>query len=118
MNRYDQTLTAEWYRQSLPPSVVADIAAEFEGLDVHQDFLAPHGGLVVLRRGPRRITIDTGPLGYLSIAAHGHATRLRSPSATTGRTSSSTRHRQLLPASPLAFGHARDPRPCDRMRRR
>lgn len=76
VNRYDQTLTAEWYRQSLPPSVVADIAAEFEGLDVHQDFLAPHGGLVVLRRGPRRITIDTGPLGYLSIAAHGHADAL------------------------------------------
>lgn len=75
-NHYDQTLTAEWYRHLMPPSVVAEIAAEFERLDVHQDFLAPDGGLVVLRRGPRRITMDTGPLGYLSIAAHGHADAL------------------------------------------
>jgi hypothetical protein len=30
----------------------------------------------VLRRGTRRITMDVGPLGYLSIAAHGHADAL------------------------------------------
>lgn len=38
--------------------------------------LAPHGGLVVLRSGGLRATMDVGPLGYLSIAAHGHADAL------------------------------------------
>jgi hypothetical protein len=37
---------------------------------------APDGGLVVLRSGSRRLTMDVGPLGYLSIAAHGHADAL------------------------------------------
>jgi len=37
---------------------------------------APDGGLVVLRSGARRLTMDVGPLGYLSIAAHGHADAL------------------------------------------
>ncbi|WP_299050351.1 alginate lyase family protein [uncultured Nocardioides sp.] len=45
---------------------------------------APYGGLVVLRSregadadGRRqRVTVDVGPLGYLSIAAHGHADAL------------------------------------------
>jgi hypothetical protein len=40
------------------------------------DLYARNGGLVVLRRGRRRITFDAGPLGYLSIAAHGHADAL------------------------------------------
>lgn len=39
-------------------------------------FAACDGGLVVLRSRKRRITIDVGPLGYLSIAAHGHADAL------------------------------------------
>ena len=34
------------------------------------------GGLVVLRAGSRRLTMDVGPLGYLAIAAHGHADAL------------------------------------------
>jgi hypothetical protein len=34
------------------------------------------GGLVVLRCGDRRLTMDVGPLGYLSLAAHGHADAL------------------------------------------
>jgi len=37
---------------------------------------AESGGLVVLRSGARRVTMDVGPLGYLSIAAHGHADAL------------------------------------------
>uniref|UniRef100_UPI000AB1A115 heparinase II/III family protein n=1 Tax=Nocardia jejuensis TaxID=328049 RepID=UPI000AB1A115 len=37
---------------------------------------APDGGLVVLRENGRRVTMDVGPLGYLSIAAHGHADAL------------------------------------------
>lgn len=40
------------------------------------DHYAPHAGLVVLRRGPLRLTMDVGPLGHLSIAAHGHADAL------------------------------------------
>jgi hypothetical protein len=39
-------------------------------------FTAPNGGLVVLRNGDLRATMDVGPLGYLSIAAHGHADAL------------------------------------------
>lgn len=39
-------------------------------------FVAPVGGLVVLRSGRRRVTLDVGPLGYRSIAAHGHADAL------------------------------------------
>ncbi|PVZ07993.1 heparinase II/III family protein [Actinomycetospora cinnamomea] len=39
-------------------------------------FHAEQGGLVVLRAGDRRVTVDVGPLGYLSIAAHGHADAL------------------------------------------
>jgi uncharacterized heparinase superfamily protein len=35
------------------------------------------GGLVVLRRGQRRLVVDVGPLGYLSLAAHGHADSLQ-----------------------------------------
>lgn len=39
-------------------------------------FVAPDGGLVVLHSADRRTTMDVGPLGYLSIAAHGHADNL------------------------------------------
>lgn len=35
------------------------------------------GGLVVLRRAGTRVLFDVGPLGYLSIAAHGHADALQ-----------------------------------------
>jgi hypothetical protein len=38
--------------------------------------VAGDGGLAVLRSGSRRLTMDVGPLGYLSIAAHGHADAL------------------------------------------
>ena len=37
---------------------------------------APDGGLAILRSGRRRVLVDVGPLGYLSIAAHGHAVAL------------------------------------------
>lgn len=40
------------------------------------DLYAPDGGLVVLRRGGRRVTMDVGRLGYLALAAHGHADAL------------------------------------------
>ncbi|MEU5841257.1 alginate lyase family protein [Rhodococcus sp. NPDC047139] len=46
------------------------------GTEPFGSFFAPDGGLVVLRSGGRRLTMDVGPLGYLSIAAHGHADAL------------------------------------------
>ncbi len=48
-------------------------------------FVAPSGGLVVLRAAGRRVTLDAGPLGYLSIAAHGHADALSVTLAEGGR---------------------------------
>ena len=38
--------------------------------------LLPDAGIVVLRSPGRRVLFDVGPLGYLSIAAHGHADAL------------------------------------------
>jgi hypothetical protein len=40
---------------------------------------------VVMRRDDRRITVDVGPLGYLSIAAHGHADALSVSLTAAGR---------------------------------
>lgn len=48
-------------------------------------FLARQGGLVILRSGRRRMTMDVGPLGYLSIAAHGHADALSITLSESGR---------------------------------
>ncbi|MEP6811371.1 MAG: alginate lyase family protein [Actinomycetota bacterium] len=39
--------------------------------------LLSDSGLVVLRRGGTRALVDAGPLGYLSLAAHGHADALQ-----------------------------------------
>ena len=50
-----------------------------------QSFYAPNGGLVVLRNDVRRLTMDVGPLGYLSIAAHGHADALAVTLSVEGR---------------------------------
>jgi heparinase II/III-like protein len=48
-------------------------------------FFAPHGGTVVLRSAARRLVMDVGPLGYLSIAAHGHADALSVTLSVDGR---------------------------------
>jgi hypothetical protein len=52
---------------------------------VPRELYAPDGGLVVMRREDRRITMDVGPLGYLSIAAHGHADALSVTLTADGR---------------------------------
>ena len=36
----------------------------------------PDAGRAILRRGPIRVSFTAGPLGYLSLAAHGHAAAL------------------------------------------
>ena len=49
------------------------------------DHHASHGGVVVLRRGPLRLLMDVGPLGHLTLAAHGHADALAVTVASDGR---------------------------------
>lgn len=73
-----RSLTVEWYR-SMQLSTRADqfrTETDPKTALIPPDFFAEVGGLVVIRRGGRRITMDVGPLGYLSIAAHGHADAL------------------------------------------
>ena len=58
----------------------ADGVARFEACDPApppRDGVLPDGGVVVTRRGATRMLFDTGSLGYLSIAAHGHADALQ-----------------------------------------
>jgi hypothetical protein len=50
---------------------------EPEGRDSGESGLLGDSGLIVLRRDGVRVTFDTGPLGYLRIAAHGHADALQ-----------------------------------------
>lgn len=67
------SLDAVWYRElarGKPNS------GPVEQTQTGKSFYARAGGLVVLRTDRRRTTIDVGPLGYLSIAAHGHADAL------------------------------------------
>lgn len=63
-------MTAGWLSCARP-------APRIDEAPVHPaSWFAPNGGLVVLRSGQRRLTVDVGDLGYLSIAAHGHADAL------------------------------------------
>lgn len=63
------TMASAWLRAALGTRSTA--AADPPGSGCAYD-----GGLVILRAGRRRVTVDVGPLGYLSIAAHGHADAL------------------------------------------
>lgn len=76
VNAHERTLTAEWYRRMAPPTGVSTVVPGSGKDRVPDAFFAADGGLVVFRRGRRRITMDVGQLGYLSIAAHGHADAL------------------------------------------
>ncbi|QLY34522.1 heparinase II/III-family protein [Nocardia huaxiensis] len=60
---------------------------------------APDGGVVVLRPGDLRVLMDVGPLGFLSIAAHGHADALAVTLAVDGQ--------DLIgdPGTPSYYGH-------------
>lgn len=44
--------------------------------DMPNGILLKNAGLAILRHGTTRVTVDAGPLGYLSLAAHGHADAL------------------------------------------
>jgi Heparinase II/III-like protein/Heparinase II/III N-terminus len=69
-----ETLSSLWIEAALRPSGgAAPRPAPQRPVGSH---FAASGGLVVLRSSERRLTMDVGPLGYLSIAAHGHADAL------------------------------------------
>ncbi|HKV17765.1 MAG TPA: alginate lyase family protein, partial [Mycobacterium sp.] len=74
--RYGETtLTAAWIASALGTDI-AEIGAAVGRKQALPSSFAPDGGLVVLRDDRRRLTMDVGPLGYLSTAAHGHADAL------------------------------------------
>jgi Heparinase II/III-like protein/Heparinase II/III N-terminus len=77
------TMEAAWYASSLSKGL--DQRREVVAPEVEAGVYARDGGLVVLRSGRRRLTMDIGPLGYLSIAAHGHADALAVTLSSEGR---------------------------------
>lgn len=75
----EDTLTAAWIAAALGTPIGVPGAHPGVHVDAghtRPSAYAPDGGLVVLRGDRRRVTMDVGPLGYLSIAAHGHADAL------------------------------------------
>jgi uncharacterized heparinase superfamily protein len=80
----DTTLTAAWIATALGTHV-GEIGAGVGQGETSASVYAPNGGLVVLRTARRRLTMDVGPLGYLSIAAHGHADALAVTLSVEGR---------------------------------
>lgn len=77
------SLTATWFGTALGNGS-ADTTTPERPLSAPSAY-APDGGLVILRDGRRRVTADVGPLGYLSIAAHGHADALAVTLSADGR---------------------------------
>ncbi|ADU00722.1 alginate lyase family protein [Mycolicibacterium gilvum] len=72
------SLDAQWFRAVANEARDRSVRTEQVVTDSEPlaQLYANEGGLVVMRRGGHRITMDVGPLGYLSIAAHGHADSL------------------------------------------
>jgi hypothetical protein len=66
------TTTAAWYDLDRPSPRSAPGPGPAAPTALH----ARDGGLVLLRARGRRVLMDVGPLGYLSLAAHGHADAL------------------------------------------
>lgn len=70
------TLTAEWYRMLTLRSFGTRRSRGQGPACEPQSLYAADGGVVLLRTKQHRLTMDVGSLGYLSIAAHGHADAL------------------------------------------
>jgi hypothetical protein len=66
--------TSAWFDGLAGSRVPTGVPSSLETVDASHH--APAGGLVVLRSDRRRVLMDVGPLGFLSIAAHGHADAL------------------------------------------
>jgi hypothetical protein len=77
-------LAAAWLAGPGGPGAAAPYS-QTRPAPVPRQAYAASGGLVVMRRDDRRITVDVGPLGYLSIAAHGHADALSVTVTAEGR---------------------------------
>jgi glycosyltransferase involved in cell wall biosynthesis len=83
--RYGEiTLTAAWIAAALG-TPIRDIGAGVGRRETRPGMFAPNGGLVVLRPGAVRLTMDVGPLGHASTAAHGHADALAVTLSADGR---------------------------------
>lgn len=80
----ENTLTAAWFAAALGTDTGAIGSAVGTG-DRTSSSYAPDGGLVVLRGERHRLTVDVGPLGHLSTAAHGHADALSVTLSADGR---------------------------------
>jgi hypothetical protein len=80
----EKTLGAVWNDTGSGP-LVDQIGTAVGGLESPPSVYAPNGGLVVLRGDRQRVTMDVGPLGYLSTAAHGHADALAVTLSVDGR---------------------------------
>lgn len=78
----ETTITATWIADALGADVHG-VGARSGGPSA--SMYAPDGGLVVLRSKRHRVTVDVGPLGYLSTAAHGHADALAVTLSDRGR---------------------------------
>ncbi|MFC7675172.1 alginate lyase family protein [Mycolicibacterium sp. GCM10028919] len=66
--------TSAWFGGLAGSGMPTDATSSLETVgDSHH---APTGGLVILRSDRRRVVMDVGPLGFLAIAAHGHADAL------------------------------------------
>lgn len=75
-NALHDTLDAQWFRAATLATPDSKPVGTLNADERPKSFVATHGGLAVLRAGNTRVTVDVGPLGYLSIAAHGHADAL------------------------------------------
>lgn len=80
----EKTLATAWIANALRTPLGA-IGAGIDSCETPPSVYAPNGGMAVLRSGRTRLTIDVGPLGYLSTAAHGHADALAVTLSAEGR---------------------------------
>ena len=80
----ETTLAALWLATALG-TPMTDMGVNVGAAESIGSVYAPNGGIVVLRPGPHRLTVDVGPLGYLSTAAHGHADALAVTLSAEGR---------------------------------
>lgn len=72
------SLDAQWFRTlaQSAASIPSQLSSPEKTPAYGPSFVASEGGFIVLRNRNRRLTMDIGPLGYLSTAAHGHADAL------------------------------------------